>query len=150
MLGAVNAFPPAMPLKTYQDELPTINLTPMLDIVFNLIIFFVVGTRFIGAESKLPVKVPEVSEAGKLSPALEKRVINVYRDGQISLDDRFLTADQLRQELTAARVQYAGLGVIVRGDAEGSFQSVATVLNACRQAGISEMGISVRLPAKGG
>ena len=139
-----------MPLKTYQDELPAINLTPMLDIVFNLIIFFVVGTRFIGAETKLPVKVPEVSEAGKLQPAPEKCVINVYRDGQISLDDRFLTADQLRQELTAARVQYAGLGVIVRGDAEGTFQSVATVLNACRQAGVSEMGISVRLPAKGG
>ena len=139
-----------MPLKTSQDELPAINLTPMLDIVFNLIIFFVVGTRFIGAETKLPVKVPEVSEAGKLQPASEKRVINVYRDGRISLDDRFLTAAQLRQELTAARDRFAGLGVIVRGDAEGSFQSVATVLNACRQAGISEMGISVRLPAKGG
>ena len=139
-----------MPLKTYQDELPAINLTPMLDIVFNLIIFFVVGTRFIGAETKLPVKVPEVSEAGKLQPAPEKRVINVYRDGRISLDDRFLTADQLRQELTAARGRYAGLGVVVRGDAEGTFQNVATVLNACRQAGISEMGISVRLPAKGG
>ena len=139
-----------MPLKTYQDELPAINLTPMLDIVFNLIIFFVVGTRFIGAETKLPVKVPEVSEAGKLQPAPEKRVINVYRDGRISLDDRFLTTDQLRQELTATRARYAGLGVIVRGDAEGTFQSVATVLNACRQAGISELGISVRLPAKGG
>lgn len=139
-----------MPLKTYQDELPAINLTPMLDIVFNLIIFFVVGTRFIGAETKLPVKVPEVSEAGKLPPAPEKRVINVYRDGSISLDDRFLTADQLRHELAATRARYAGLGVIVRGDAEGTFQSVATVLNACRQAGISEMGISVRLPAKGG
>ncbi len=55
-----------MPLKTSQDDLPSINLTPMIDIVFNLIIFFVVGTRFVGAESKLPVKVPEVSEAGKL------------------------------------------------------------------------------------
>ena len=139
-----------MPLKTSQDELPAINLTPMLDIVFNLIVFFVVGTRFIGVESKLPVKVPEVSEAGKLQPAPEKRVVNVYRDGRISLDDRFLTTDQLRQELTAARARHTGLGVIVRGDAEGTFQSVATVLNACRQAGVSEMGISVRLPARGG
>jgi biopolymer transport protein ExbD len=139
-----------MPLKTYQDELPTINLTPMLDIVFNLIIFFVVGTKFVGAESKLPVKVPEVADAGKLSAAMEKHVVNVYRDGQISLDDKFLTAVQLRQELAAARVQCAGLSVIVRGDGEGAFQNVATVLNVCRQAGISDMGISVRLPAKGG
>jgi biopolymer transport protein ExbD len=139
-----------MPLKTYQDELPSINLTPMIDIVFNLIIFFVVGTRFVGAESKLPVQVPEVSEAGKLAPALEKHVVNVYRDGQISLNDKFLTTVQLRQELEAARTRSAGMSVIVRGDGEGNFQNVAAVLNACRQAGIADMGISVRLPAKGG
>lgn len=139
-----------MPLKTYQDELPSINLTPMIDIVFNLIIFFVVGTRFVGAESKLPIQVPEVSEAGKLSPVLEKHVVNVYRDGRISLNDKFLTAVQLRQELEAARTRCPGLSVIVRGDGEGAFQNVASVLNACRQAGISNMGISVRLPAKGG
>jgi biopolymer transport protein ExbD len=139
-----------MPLKTYQDELPSINLTPMIDIVFNLIIFFVVGTRFVGAESKLPVQVPEVSEAGKLAPVLEKHVLNVYRDGQISLNDKFLTTGQLRQELEAARTRCPGLSVIVRGDGEGTFQNVAAVLNACRQAGIADMGISVRLPAKGG
>jgi len=139
-----------MPLKTFQDDLPSINLTPMIDIVFNLIIFFVVGTRFVGAESKLPVQVPEVSEAGKLVPALEKHVVNVYRDGQVSLNDKFLTTGQLRQELEAARTRCPGLSVIVRGDGEGSFQNVASVLNACRQAGIADMGISVRLPAKGG
>lgn len=139
-----------MPLKTNQDELPSINLTPMLDIVFNLIIFFVVGTRFVGAESKLPVQVPAVSEAGKLAPAVEKYVVNVYRDGKVSLNDRFLTTGQLCQELTAVRTRCPGLSVIVRGDGEGSFQNVASVLNACRQAGVADMGISVRLPGKGG
>lgn len=139
-----------MSLKAHQDELPAINLTPMIDIVFNLIIFFMVGTRFIGAETKLPVQVPEVADAGRLAPAQEKYVVNVYRDGQISLDDKFLTAVQLRQELEAARARNAALSVIVRGDGEGAFQHVATVLNACRQAGVSDMGISVRLPTKGG
>ena len=35
-----------MPLKTHQDDMPSINLTPMIDIVFQLIIFFMVGSRF--------------------------------------------------------------------------------------------------------
>jgi biopolymer transport protein ExbD len=139
-----------MPLKAHQDELPAINLTPMIDIVFNLIIFFMVGTKFIGAETKLPVQVPEVADAGKLAPAMEKHVVNVYRDGQVSLDDKFVTPVQLRRELEAARARNTDLSVIVRGDGEGAFQHVATVLNACRQAGVSDMGISVRLPAKGG
>jgi biopolymer transport protein ExbD len=137
-----------MPLKTTADEMPSINLTPMIDIVFQLIIFFMVGARFTELERKVDLSVPAVSSAAALSPAPEKRVINVYRDGQIDLDRQPMTLPQLTKELAAAHGQYAELGVVVRGDAEGPFQNVAEVLTACRQAGISEMGISVRLGTK--
>ena len=46
--------------------------------------------------------------------------------------------------LAAARRQYRDLGVLVRGDASGTFQRVAEVLNACKQAGIAELAISVQ------
>jgi biopolymer transport protein ExbD len=134
-----------MPLKTQLDEQPSINLTPMIDIVFLLIIFFMVGTKFVEMERKIAVQVPGVQDAHTLTPAPEKWVINVYRDGQISLDRRLLSLEQLTEELSAGRAEYAGLGVIIRGDAEGAFQNVASVLNACRRAGISAMGISVRM-----
>jgi biopolymer transport protein ExbD len=120
----------------------------MIDIVFLLIIFFMVGTKFVEMERQIAVQVPEVADAGNLSPAPAKRIINVHRDGQISLDRRFVTIDQLTSELTAARRQHKELGVIVRGDGEGTFQNVAAVMNACTQAGISDMGISVRFAQK--
>ncbi len=138
-----------MPIKTFQDEQPSINLTPMIDIVFLLIIFFMVGTEFVELEREMVVDVPRVSDGDTLTAAPEKRIINVYRDGRVALDDQTMTLGQLRSELTTARSQYAGLGVIVRGDAEGAFQNVASVLDACRQAGIAEMGISVKLAGKG-
>jgi biopolymer transport protein ExbD len=134
-----------MLLKTSPDELPALNLTPMIDVVFLLIIFFMVGTRFTEMERHIPVQVPQVSDNGTLTPAPAKRTINVYRDGRVSLDRRFLELHELQNELAAARSQYDALGVIVRGDADATFQHVAAVLNACRQAGISDMGISVRL-----
>lgn len=137
-----------MPLKTHVDEQPTLNLTPMIDIVFLLIIFFMVGTKFTELERKLTLDVPQVSDATALAPAPEKRVINVYRDGRVTLDRQPITLDQLRAELAAARREYQELGVVVRGDADGSFQNVVHVLNTCRQAGISQMGISVRLARK--
>ena len=137
-----------MPLKTHQDDMPAINLTPMIDIVFQLIIFFMVGARFTELEKKIDLTVPQVSDVAALTPAPEKRVINIYRDGRIDLDRRPVTIDQLTQELAGAQEQYAALGVVVRGDAEGPFQNVAAVLTACRQAGISEMGISVRTTTK--
>jgi biopolymer transport protein ExbD len=137
-----------MPLKTTTDDMPAINLTPMIDIVFQLIIFFMVGARFTELERKVDLSVPAVSNAAALSPAPEKRVINVYRDGRIDLDRQSVTIPQLTQQLASAHAQYTELGVIVRGDAEGPFQNVAEVLTACRQAGISEMGISVRVGTK--
>ena len=137
-----------MPLKTHFDEQPTINLTPMLDVVFNIIIFFMVATKFAEMERKIELQVPQVADVQALTPAPERRVINVYRDGRIALDRDFVSLDQLVARLSEARREYADLGVMVRGDAEGAFQNVAGVLGACRQAGIQEMGVSVRLARK--
>ena len=137
-----------MPLKTHTDENPTLNLTPMIDIVFLIIIFFMVGTKFTELEQNIDLQVPQVSEVGTLTPAPEKRVINVYQDGRISLDQKMISLDELKSQLETARGQYSDLGVIVRGDAQGAFQNVATVLNICRQVGISELGISVRMARK--
>jgi biopolymer transport protein ExbD len=134
-----------MPLKTHLDDQPTLNLTPMIDVVFLLIIFFMVGTKFTELERNVAVKVPQVNDLGALSPAPARRTINVHRDGRIALDRQFVTIDQLQSILAAARREYDQLGVVVRGDAESSFQTVATVLSACRQAGVADMGISVRL-----
>lgn len=137
-----------MPIKTHMDEQPSLNLTPMIDIVFLLIIFFMVGTKFTEMERKISLEVPELSGIEALAPAPEKRVINVYRDGKIDLDRQPVTLAELTSKLQVAREEYSELGVIVRGDAEGPFQNVATVLGAVRRAGIAEMGISVRLAQK--
>lgn len=134
-----------MPLKTTFEEQPSLNLTPMIDIVFLLIIFFMVGTKFTELERKIALQVPQVKDAGALTAAPEKKVVNVYRDGRITLDRDVVSLEDLTARLAAARTQYEDLGVLVRGDADGTFQNVADVLNACRQAGVADMGISVRL-----
>lgn len=134
-----------MPLKTMGDEPPTINMIPMIDIMFNLIIFFLVTTEFATMERNIGLRVPEVVDKGALTAAPERRVINVYQDGRITLDETSVTLDQLMERLAAARFRYSDLGVIVRGDGRGAFQRVAEVLNACKQAGIQELAISVRL-----
>ncbi len=137
-----------MPLKTNYEEQPTINLTPMIDIVFLLIIFFMVGTKFTEMERKIALQVPTVADPGALAPAPEKRVINVYQDGRIALDQQFLTIDELIQQLSDARSEYQQLGVIIRGDADSAYQNVASVLGACKEAGIAEMGVSVRTASR--
>ncbi|NLX55117.1 MAG: biopolymer transporter ExbD [Planctomycetaceae bacterium] len=134
-----------MPLKTIQDDPPSINLTPLIDVVFNLIIFFMVTTTFGEWESSMAVKVPQVKQAGALAPGPEKRVVNVLRDGRVVLDRDIVSLPELTQRLATVKQRYSDISVVVRGDADGAFQNVASVLSACREAGISDMGISVRL-----
>src|SRR5690242_1408381 len=128
-----------MPLKTHQDDLPPINLTPMIDIVFNLIIFFMVSTKFTEIERKVDLSVPGVGGAASLREATRARVINIYRDGTLSLDGHTVSLVELRARLAEVHRQQPEAEVTVRGDGLTHYQNVAAVMTACRQAGISEM-----------
>jgi biopolymer transport protein ExbD len=135
-----------MPLKTHRDEAPTLNLTSMVDVLFCLILFFMAASKFTELERKIGLQVPEVTDRGALTSAPEKKTINIYRDGVIEMD-RQVVGDlrTLERLLSEARRQYPDIGVLVRGDLDSRYQRVAEVLNACKQAGITELGISVKM-----
>ncbi len=135
-----------MPLKTHVDEIPTLNLTSMIDVLFCLILFFMAASKFTELERKIGLQVPEVFDRGALTSAPEKKTISIYRDGRIEMDRKPIgDLAQLTGLLKNARRQYPEMGVMIRGDGLSRFQRVAEVLNACKQAGISELGISVKL-----
>jgi len=134
-----------MSLKQQFEEMPAINLTPMIDLLFLLIIFFVIGTKFIESERQIELKLPQVKPGDALTAAPEKKVINVYRDGQITLDRKSVTLEELTERLTAAHGQYHALGVLVRGDGAAAFERVAHVLTACKRAGIGDLSIAVQI-----
>ena len=137
-----------MPLKLSAEEPLTLNLTSMIDVLFLLIIFFMASTQFSEMERNVALQIPQVGDGKNLPAAAKRQVISIYRDGQILLDRESVTLQQLSQRLADQRKSNPRLSVLVRGDGEGTFQNVASVLAACREAGISELGISVRL-AKG-
>ncbi len=132
-----------MPLKTHVDEEPSINMTPMVDVVFQLILFFLLGTKFTEMERKIGLEIPQVTETKSLTAAPDRQVVNIYRDGGLTLDGAPVTLDDLVPQLASQRSQYGDLEVLVRGDAKGQFQRVAEVLTACKRAGVQELGIAV-------
>jgi biopolymer transport protein ExbD len=137
-----------MPLKTQIDDTPTLNLTSMIDVLFLLIIFFMVATKFDEFERNIDVTVPEVAQAGDTTPPKQPLSVNVFADGHVELDGESISLDELTRRLAGSR----GLGdpsIVIRGDGACPFQHVAAALAACRQANISELGISVRLTGVG-
>jgi len=138
-----------MPLKIQHDEQLSLDLTPMIDVVFLLIIFFMVATSFDEMERDIELELPEVASAAALTAAPKQRVVSVQAEGQIRLDGEDVTLTQLTQKLAAARSEYPELSVVIRGDGACAFQHIAASLAACQEAHISDLGITVRV-AQGG
>lgn len=127
------------------DELPFVNLTPMVDVVLCLLIFFMAATRLYDwDEEQFTVRVPEVAAAAPLTPAPADLALTVVAPGRVALGDQEYDLGALVDRLTAARRAYADQGVVIRADAGLSYQAVADVLAACEAAEIR----SVRLPVR--
>ena len=133
-----------MPLKTDTLEEPMLNLTPMIDVVFLLIIFFMVGARFTeeSHDQQFDVELPSASSVPTMSRMPDPLVITVYRSGRIQLKDRELNQTELVQELKAAKEAYADQAVLIRGDGEGQYQAVIDVMNACYQVQIKRFSLA--------
>jgi biopolymer transport protein ExbD len=138
-----------MPLKTQHDDAPALNLTSMIDVLFLLIIFFMVATKFDEMERNIEVEVPEVAQAGQEAPPERPLVVTVQGNGRVELDGTPVTIDELTSRLASARTPLTEPSVVIRGDAQCAFQHVASALAACRQAGISDLGITVRIAGIG-
>lgn len=134
-----------MPLKTQTDELPSLNLTPMIDVVFLLIIFFMTASKFAEVEADIDLQLPEVAAAAPLTSAPKQRTVSVEKDGAVELDGEGVSLAELTARLASAQVEYPQLSVVIRGDAACSFQHVAEALSACKDANVSELGITVKL-----
>jgi biopolymer transport protein ExbD len=139
-----------MPLKLSQhDDTPALNLTSMIDVLFLLIIFFMVATKFDEMERNVEVAVPEVAQAGEAIPPARSMVVSVLADGRVELDGTPVSLDELTLRLAKARTPLSEPVVVIRGDAGCAFQHVASALAACQQAGISDLGITVRIAGTG-
>jgi len=134
-----------MPLKTEAVEDPQLNLTPMVDVVFLLNIFFLLGTRFAETERQYDIQLPTVSVAQPVTAVPDDIIVNVRRDGEIQIGNEVVPLEQLAARLTAARENYPDQGVVIRGDREGPYQHVIDVLNACKRAQITNVSLAYRV-----
>ncbi len=135
-----------MPLKiSDSSEQTTLNLTPMIDIVFLLIIFFMVGTQFTKSERHFDVQLPTVSDAQPLTSLPDEIVINVLDDDRVLVHDEELSLAQLEKNLREARKNYADQSVVVRGSGPDPYQQVMDVLAVCHRAKISHISLANRI-----
>jgi len=128
----------------------SLGMTPLIDIVFLLLIFFLVATRFAEEDRELDVVLPTASEAQPLVVQPQQIFVNIDQDGSYFLGGKHLSADQLEtalRELVANNP--ANSSVKIRADHRSHCQMLITVMNLCNQVGILDYSVTTSVQGRG-
>lgn len=126
-----------------EDDGADIPLTPLIDVVFLLLIFFLVATSFTRRELDQKVELP--SAEGGAKSAFNKRnlVINIRGDGTLVIAGRLLTAAALAPAVREWREENPQMRVQLRSDGKVEYRQVMAVLGICRAAGVDKIDLPV-------
>ena len=128
-------------------EEPAMNLTPLIDVVFLLLIFFMVATTFLDPEKEIGIELPQASNATVQERELDEIVINVSRDGGILLGGTPVDRAALESALKRAAQNDPTTPVTIRGDRLVHHEDVVGVMDACGAAGLSNLAVGSLEPA---
>ena len=126
----------------------TFNMTPMIDVVFLLIIFFLVSSHLAKQEAQMELPLP-VAESGSTPDDVQSRriTVNVLRDGSLLLAGKPVRGGELPQRLvTAISARGQDLEVRIRSDRNVAYRHVEPILIACARAGIWNVAFAVYRP----
>jgi biopolymer transport protein ExbD len=124
--------------KQDEDQSAAIELTPLVDMVFLLLIFFLVATTFHQTEREMQIVLPEASSAGPISLALKELVVNIDEEGAIYVGGQRISAEDLEAIVTQAVATNPDQKVTIRADQRTSYADVVRVLDIAKAAGIQE------------
>jgi biopolymer transport protein ExbD len=124
-----------MKLWTPDDADPEFELTPMIDVVFLLIAFFMTLMSFISAEL-IKLELPTAEEATIAEEPGERQYISLLENGELYFGSAPLTYDALPQALLKAHQELPTLQLYLRADSTTPHRYVNRVMEACAKAGI--------------
>ncbi|MGH7242575.1 MAG: ExbD/TolR family protein [Phycisphaerales bacterium] len=115
-----------------------IDFVPMVDVLFNLLIFFLIATSMVQAEREMKIALPRAAAAGPITASLRDLVINVNAEGRAFVAGKEMDDGGLTQLIKGALASNPDQKVSVRGDRAATYASVAHVLDVCKGAGAQQ------------
>ncbi len=130
---------------TAHHTLTELNITPLLDLAFVLLVIFIITTTPI--VNDLELKLPVGSKHQK-DPPRRAHYITVEADGMLWLDKQKMVLADLQAKLLEKRYAEPDLSVIVRGDGKAKYRQIRAVLDACQQVNVVKVDLATEAADK--
>ena len=126
-----------MSVQLKKHAIGSLSITPLIDVVFLLLIFFLVATRFAEEEREIEIELPTASQSLPLTAEPRELFINIDQQGRYFIEGEFRHVEAVEQLLRqAAANNPLTQTVIIRADKEADWQHVLTAFDLCKKSGI--------------
>ena len=123
----------------------TLSLTPLIDVVFLLLIFFLVTSEFEEEERRLDIVLPTATSAVPMIGKPREIVIDVDEQGEVYLRGQKTSIEDLEKLLKASVAQNpTNQSAVIRADRSTTFQPVVNVMDVCNRSGISDYSVTTQ------
>ncbi len=127
-----------MLIKDAEMEQIHIDFVPLADVLFNLLIFFLLASTIAQVEREMSVALPFANSAAPISSALRELVVNVDGGGRMVVAGRALEAEELRSMIKGLVAGNPEQKVSVRGDRATAYANIVRVLDICKAEGVQQ------------
>ena len=131
--------------RSQHSSLNELNITPLLDLVFVLLVIFIITTPQMMNNLEMNLPSPKPPPPQKEKPKINRIVVD--ETGQTSLNDQPVTVAQLKQDLQQLKSETPDLSVVVKGADDVDYQNMVNVLDVLQQLDITKVGLATETAA---
>ena len=129
-----------MRLKKTTEEMPLINVIPMIDIMFFLLVFFMISTMYMTNLKTVHVKLAELSGSKVMQDV--SFAVTVNEKGEVFVGDARVDLKTLQKYAEEEMARNPNAMIVLRSDAGSHYESFSAVLDVLKQAGVAQVGIA--------
>ncbi len=119
---------------------PEPMLSPMIDMIFLLLVFFIISTMYMSEIKTIPIRLPVAQHAQTVSKS--NFTVTIKKDGSLYLDETAIDVEQLVANAAAESKRDSSFAVIIRGEGDAEYRSIIQLMDKLKGAGVTRFGLA--------
>ena len=136
-------------MKNKRSRAPAVQMASLMDIVFLLLCFFVTSSVFSQWETEVAITLPTAKSATIPGRMPGEIILNLNADGKVSVNGHALSLEEVTKRLTRIAENFPGQPVVIRADKTCSYETLMSLIDACRTANVWNFSLATEDEEKG-